>query len=105
MSKVWRFRMAMAALTALVICGALTSAVAKKKPKAQSRTRLGSQIPSSISSSTRSALRSCCSLRTCASTAQWWRRISRICVPDKDLGPVPVSDQYFLGRVKPDGCR
>src|ERR1035441_4214787 len=37
MSKVWRFRVAVAALTLFVICGALTSAGAKKKPKPQSQ--------------------------------------------------------------------
>ncbi len=100
MSKVWRFRMAMAALTALVICGALTSAVAKKKPKAQSQDQAWESDPKFnlvVDKICTQELLFVKNLRQYSPMVETYIQNMR---PDKDLGPVPVSDQYFLGRVK-----
>ena len=34
-----------------------------------------------------------------ASIRRLWRRTSRICKPDKELGFVPAGDKYFLGKA------
>jgi hypothetical protein len=100
MSKVWRFRMAMAALTALVICGALTSAVAKKKPKAQSQDQSWQSDPKFNLVVDKICIQELLFVKNLRQYSPMVETYIQNMRPDKDLGPVPVSDQYFLGRVR-----
>jgi hypothetical protein len=100
MSKVWRFRIAVAALTLLVICSAATSAEAKKKPKVQSPDQSWESDPKFnlvVDKICTQELLLVKNLRQYSPMVETYIQNMR---PDKDLGPVPVSDQYFLGRVK-----
>src|ERR1019366_2715179 len=100
MSKVWRFRMAVAALTVSVICGALTSAEAKKKPKPQSQIQPWESDPkfdAVVDKISTQELLFVKNLREYSPMVETYIQNMR---PDKDLGSVPVSDTYFLGRVK-----
>ncbi len=100
MSKVWRFRMAMLALTALIICGSLTSAEAKKKPKAQSQVQSWESDPKFnvvVDKICTQELLLVKNLHRYSPMVETYIQNMR---PDKDLGTVPVSDQYFLGRVR-----
>ncbi len=106
MSKVWRFRMAMSALTALVICGSLTSAEAKKKPKVQSQVQSWESDPKFnvvVDKICTQELLLVKNLHRYSPMVETYIQNMR---PDKDLGTVPVSDQYFLGRVRlQTGCQ
>src|SRR5664279_5421098 len=99
MSKVWRFRMAVAALTLFVICGALTSAGAKKKPKPQSQIQPWESDPKFDVVVDKISTRELLFVKNLREYSPMVETYIQNMRPDKDLGSVPISDQYFLGRV------
>lgn len=100
MSKVWRFRMAVAALTLFVICGALTSAGAKKKPKPQSQIQPWESDPKFDVVVDKISTRELLFVKNLREYSPMVETYIQNMRPDKDLGSVPISDKYFLGRVK-----
>ena len=100
MSKDWRFRLAAASLTLFVTCGALTSAEAKKKPQPQSQIQPSASDPqfdSVVDKISSQELLFVKNLRDYSPMVETYIQNMR---PDKDLGPVPISDVYFLGQVR-----
>src|ERR1039457_6576716 len=100
MSKVWRFRMAVAALTLFVICGALTSAGAKKEPKPQSQIQPWESDPKFDVVVDKISTRELLFVKNLREYSPMVETYIQNMRPDKDLGSVPISDKYFLGRVK-----
>ena len=99
MSKDWRFRLAAASLTLFVTCGALTSAEAKKKPQPQSQIQPSSdpQFDSVVDKISSQELLFVKNLRDYSPMVETYIQNMR---PDRELGPVPISDVYFLGQVR-----
>jgi Peptidase family M48 len=100
MSRVWGFRVAVSAVTLLVICGALTSAEAKKKPNVQSQVQPWETDPKFdlvVDKISTQELLFVKNLRQYSPMVETYIQNMR---PDKDFGSVPVSDRYFLGRVR-----
>jgi hypothetical protein len=100
MSKVWRFRIAVATVFLFVICGALTSAEAKKKPKPQSQLQAWENDPKFDAVVDKISLRELLFVKNLREYSPMVETYIQNMRTDKDLGSVPVSDQYFLGRVK-----
>ena len=92
--------MAVAALTSLVIGGALTSAEAKKKPKAQSQAQSWESDPKFDVVVDKICARELLFVKNLREYSPMVETYIQNMRPDKDFGSVPVSDQYFLGRVK-----
>lgn len=100
MSTDWRFRMAVAALILFLACAAITSAEAKKKPKAPSQIQAWESDPKFdlvVDKISTQEVLFVKNLRGYSPMVETYIQNMR---PDRDLGSVPVSDQYFLGRVK-----
>lgn len=94
MSKFWRFRRGVSLLTLAVICSVLTSAVkAQNQPQPWTDPKFDLVVDKI---STRELL-FVKNLKDYNPMVETYIQNMR---PDKDLGSVPVSDQYFLGRVK-----
>jgi hypothetical protein len=100
MSKVWRFRIAVTAVFSIVICGALTTAEAKKKPQPQSQLQAWENDPKFDAVVDKISLRELLLVKNLREYSPMVETYIQNMRTDKDLGSVPVSDQYFLGRVK-----
>ncbi len=100
MSKVWRFRIAVAAVFLFVICGALMSAEAKKKPKVQSQLQAWETDPTFDVVVDKISLRELLFVKNLREYSPMVETYIQNMRPDKDFGSVPVSDKYFLGRVR-----
>jgi Peptidase family M48 len=100
MSKVWRFRVAVAAFALFVICGGVTSADAKKKPKVQTPLQAWETDPKFDLVVDKISLRELLFVKNLKEYSPMVETYIQNMRTDKDLGSVPVSDQYFLGRVK-----
>ena len=99
MSKIWQFRVA-AALTLFVVCGVSTNAAAKKKPKVQSQLQPWEADPKFDPIVEKISTRELLFVKNLREYNPMVETYIQNMRPDKDLGSVPVSDQYFLGRVK-----
>jgi hypothetical protein len=100
MSKVWHFRIAVAAVFLFAICGLLTSAEAKKKPKVESQIQAWETDPKFDVVVDKISVRELLFVKNLREYSPMVETYIQNMRTDKDLGSVPVSDQYFLGRVK-----
>src|SRR5689334_16563752 len=101
MSKDWRFRLAAAALTLFVTCGgAWIRGEAKKKPNPQSQIQPWESDPKFDAVVDKISAQEVLFVKNLRDYSPMVETYIQNMRPDKDLGPVPISDTYFLGRVR-----
>ena len=97
MSKIRCFRAGMSVLTVVVLCGMFTVAADKHKAKTQDQPQNSDPkfdlVADKISARESLFVKN---LRGYSPMVETYIQNMR---PDKDLGSVPISDKYFLGRV------
>ena len=100
MTRVQRSRVAMAALMLLVVGNALTSASAKKKPKPPSQIQASESDPKFDAVVDKISIQESLFVKSLKDYSPMVETYIQNMRPDKEMGQVPISDQYFLGRVR-----
>src|SRR5271165_3355403 len=100
MSKLRRFSKHLCVLALIVICSAFTMAAEKKSKKVPKEAEAWKSDPKFDIVVDKITARETASVRSLREYSPMVETYIQNMRPDKDLGSVPVSDLYFLGRVK-----
>ncbi len=100
MSKLRRFPKCVCVLTLVVICSAFATAAEKKSKKAQNEAEPWKSDPKFDLVVDKIAARESAFVKNLREYTPMVETYIQNMRPDKDLGSVPASDRYFLGRVK-----
>ena len=100
MSKVRRSRKGLCVLVLVVICSGFTSAAEKKKGKVQDQPQPWTSDPKFDLVVDKITARESLFVKNLREYSPMVETYIQNMRPDKDLGSVPISDKYFLGRVK-----
>jgi hypothetical protein len=100
MSKLRRFPKHLCVLALILICSAFTMAAGKKSKKVQSQAEAWKSDPKFDLVVDKIAARESATIKSLREYTPMVETYIQNMRQDKDLGSVPTSDRYFLGRVK-----